>query len=60
VSRNQTDYDFPPDWGLYSDAEKHRWFVLERLYRQSERQYEARHGGDERLGTEEFRYDPDS
>lgn len=36
--KNKTDYDFPEEWGTYSQEEKHRWFVRERVFRQAIRQ----------------------
>lgn len=36
--KNTTDYDFPPMWGEMSVAEKHRWYIRERVFRQAIRQ----------------------
>jgi hypothetical protein len=33
--RNQTDYEFPDAWGLYTDRQKHEWFVRERTFRRA-------------------------
>jgi hypothetical protein len=39
--KNSTDYEFPEGWGLYSDKQKHDWFVRERVFRQAVRQNTA-------------------
>jgi len=39
--KNDTDYEFPEAWGLYTDAQKNDWFEEERAWRQMQRQYEA-------------------
>lgn len=36
--KNRTDYDFPAGWSEFSQKEKHRWFVRERVFRQAIRQ----------------------
>lgn len=62
--KNQTDYDFPETWGLYSDEEKITWFIRERVFRQAIRQdtafgrrYEAVQEEKERLDTDQYRVD---
>jgi len=38
MQNNTTDYVFPEDWGLRSQAEKDFWYKQERAYRQAMRQ----------------------
>lgn len=35
---NTTDYEFPDGWGLFTPAEKCRWYIRERVFRQAIRQ----------------------
>jgi len=35
------DYQHPPNWQATTDAEKARWYTLERVRRQAERQSNA-------------------
>jgi len=39
--KNDTDYEFPEGWGLYTDEQKCEWFEEERAWRQVLRQYKA-------------------
>lgn len=38
TNSNNTDYHFPKDWGLRTPAQKHEWYVRERVFRQAVRQ----------------------
>jgi hypothetical protein len=55
---NDTDYEFPQGWGLYSDEQKHQWFVRERVFRQSVRQdtYFGRRYREAQARKDRFRY----
>jgi len=60
-----TDYDFPPMWGRMTDEQKSEWFTRERVFRQAIRQdtafgrrYEQQQREQERLDTDQYRYDP--
>jgi len=64
--RNQTDYEFPDSWGLYTDRQKHEWFVRERTFRRAiaqdtvfGRAYRQAEAEQERLDTDRYRYDTD-
>jgi len=39
--KNNTDYNFPETWGLFTDEQKCRWYEEERAWRQVQRQYDA-------------------
>ena len=39
--KNRTDYEFPIDWGLYSNEQKSSWYAEERNRRQAIRQGRA-------------------
>lgn len=36
--KNETDYDFPPMWGKFTDEQKCEWYIRERVFRQAVRQ----------------------
>lgn len=63
-SPNTTDYNFPKDWGLYTDQMRHEWFTNHRVATQVARQdtpvgRRARQQKQqrERLDTDSYRYD---
>jgi len=64
---NRTDYEFPDAWGLYTDQQKHEWFVRERTFRRAiaqdtvfGRAYRQAEAESERLDTDQYLYDPDT
>jgi len=60
---NATDYEFPPEWGLLSDAEKDQWYHEERAFRQASAQDFDRRAfldGDAKTGTDQYRIDEDT
>ncbi len=57
MSRNTTDYEFPPGWGLMSDAEKCEWYKQERAFRQACQQRTVWADKHTRLGTDNYKYD---
>jgi len=36
-----TDYNFPPNWGMLTDEQKAEWFLEQRVRDQMKRQYDA-------------------
>jgi len=64
--KNNTDYNFPQSWGLFSDEQKCQWFTTERVARRARKQdtpwgrgYDRELEQQERLSTDSFRVDDD-
>lgn len=45
-SPNETDYDFPAAWGLYTQEQRNRWFAQERAKRRDNRSEKTSHPQD--------------
>lgn len=63
MRKNNTDYDFPSGWGLFTPQQKSDWYLRERVFRQACRQntafgrrYQEFKEEQERLDTDNYRY----
>jgi len=63
---NSTDYNFPEDWGLWTDEMRSDWFTRHRVARQAARQDTAvgrrlqkQQEAEKRVSADEFKHDDD-
>lgn len=65
-SPNNTDYNFPTDWGLWTDKMRSDWFTRHRVARQATRQdtavgrrFQKTQRAKERTSSDRFKHDDD-